>query len=70
LVTPLLLSIVTAAPPAGLTDPVEVMRMSPEVLVFSGVVIAVVTTVSAAAGAAITAASAPRLADVSRRRIE
>src|SRR5574338_138475 len=69
LVTPLLLSMVTAAPPVGLTDPVEVMRISPDTLVVSGVVTAVVIVVSAAAGAAIITASAPRPVEVSRKRI-
>jgi hypothetical protein len=65
----LLLSVVTAAPPAGLTDPVELIRMSPETLVYSGLVSAVLTTVSAIAGAESTAASAPRAVDVRNKRI-
>jgi hypothetical protein len=43
----LLLLIVIAAPLVGLTEPVELIRMSPEPDVESGVVVAVLMTVSA-----------------------
>ena len=45
--TKLFVLIVTATPLVGLTDPVDVMRMSPEALVDCGVVTAVVICVSA-----------------------
>ena len=43
--------IVTAAPDVGLTEPVELMRISPDAPVVWGVVTAVLITVSALAGA-------------------
>src|SRR5215208_1095747 len=66
--TLLLLLIVTAAPPVGFTEPVEVMRtLSPEVV--TGVVIAVLITCSAAAGVASAAARAPRPVEARRKRM-
>jgi hypothetical protein len=67
--TALLLLIVIAAPPVGFMEPVDVTRMSPEVLVESGAVVAVLTTVSAVAGVASMAKTAPRPVDARRRRI-
>src|SRR6476469_4649350 len=66
----LLLLIVIAAPLVGFIEPVVVTWMSPEVLVESGVVVAVLITVSAAAGVASRAKTAPRPVDARRRRIE
>ncbi len=61
--------IVTAAPDVGLTEPVELMRISPDAPVVWGVVTAVLITVSALAGAFITAAIAPRPVETRRKRI-
>src|SRR3954447_8287552 len=61
---------VTATPLVGFTDPVEVIRMSPDTLVVCGVVTAVLITVSAFAGAAMIAAIAPRPVDARRKRIK
>ena len=67
-----LLLMVTAAPLAGLTEPAVVMRMSSlAVPVATGVVTAVLMTVSAEAGAAaMVAAMAVRPVVASRRRIQ
>src|SRR6266542_3410182 len=66
--TLLLLSIVTAAPPVGFTDPAEVIRISsPKLLVVTGVVIAVLMTCSATAGVTKTAA---RALDAKRKRMD
>ena len=67
--TLLLLLIVTAAPPVGLTEPVELMRISPAAPVVCGVVTAVLITVSAIAGAVDHAAIAPRPVETRRKRI-
>jgi len=61
---------VTAAPLAGLTEPVELMRISPEALVVAGVVTAVLITVSATAGGASVAAMAPRPLVARSKRID
>jgi hypothetical protein len=66
----LLLLIVTAAPLAGFTDPVELMRMSPEALVVCGVVTAVLITVSAFAGAVVSARTTPRPVEARNTRIK
>ncbi|HET7055155.1 MAG TPA: hypothetical protein VFI12_01765 [Thermomicrobiales bacterium] len=69
--TKLLVFIVTAAPLVGLTDPVLLIRMSPDALVVCGVVTAVEMTVSAWAGNAIVAAAiAPKPVVASRNRIK
>src|ERR1043165_5721594 len=69
--TLLLLLMVTAAPPVGFTDPVELIRiLSPAPAVVSGVVTAVLMTCSPEAGVARTTASAPRAVDARRDRIE
>jgi len=67
----LLLSMATAAPLAGFTDPVELMRtLSPAPDVVTGVVTAVLMTCSAAAGAAGNMVKAPRAVDARRNRID
>src|ERR1044071_7551831 len=67
-----LLLMVTAAPLVGLTDPVELIRISSlAVPVRTGVVTAVLTTVSAKAGMALSArATGVRAVAASRQRIE
>jgi len=61
---------VTATPLGGFTDPVEVIRMSPDAIVVWGVVTAVLITVSAFAGAAVIAAIAPRPVEARNKRIK
>src|SRR6476620_2687746 len=69
--TLLLLLMVTAAPPVGFTDPVELMRIfGPAPAVVSGVVTARLMTCSPEAGVARTTASAPIAVDARRDRIE
>ena len=71
LVTLLLVLIVTAAPLVGLTEPVELIRTSSLVApVVTGVVIAVLITVSAAAGPDRPSTSAETQVVASKERIE
>jgi hypothetical protein len=60
---------VTAAPLEGFTDPLDVIRISPELLVVTGVVVAVLMSVSAAAGAATMAKIEASPLDARRSRI-
>src|SRR4051794_36513648 len=61
---------VMATPLVGLIDPADVMWISPAAAVLSGVVVAVLTTVSAFAADPMIAAIAPRPVEARRKRIK